>query len=134
MNLKLSNGTPGSKSGSKSLSEDSVESCFRAKGRLARRDERAYPAAVCKRGATQPDGLSRENPPGGGSFVWGLCWLSPYSPLRGCSGFAALAATKIPCRTTPRNFQSGSKPPPSHSEFVAGLSFVILALLLVGCK
>ena len=69
----------------KSLSENSVGSCFRAKGRMARRDERAYPPVVCKRGATQPDGLLRENPPGGGSFACGLHWLSPYSPLRGCA-------------------------------------------------
>ena len=46
---------------------------------MARRDERAYPPAVCKRGATRPDGLLRENPPGGESFACGRRWLGPYS-------------------------------------------------------
>ena len=64
---------------------------------------------VCDRGATKPDGLFRENPPGGGSFVCGLRWLGRHSPLRGCCGLAALAAAKIPRRRTPRNFQTGSQ-------------------------
>lgn len=34
----------------------------------------------CDRGATKPEGLLRENPPGGGSFACGLRWLGPYSP------------------------------------------------------
>src|SRR6266851_1445242 len=76
---------------------------------MARRDERAYPPAVCKRGATKPDGLLRENPPGGGSFARGPRWLVPYSPLRGCSELAALATAKIPRRRPPANFKTGSK-------------------------
>ncbi len=75
---------------------------------MARRDEGAYPSWVFDRGATKPDGLLRENPTGGGSFVRGLRWLGPYSPLRGCSDLAALAAAKIPRRSTPRSFQTGS--------------------------
>src|SRR5262245_21298432 len=46
---------------------------------------------------------------GGGSFGRGRRWLGPYSPLRGCSGVAALAATKIPRRGTPFNFKTGSQ-------------------------
>src|SRR3989441_11173447 len=76
---------------------------------MARRDERAYPPAVCDRGATKPDGLLPENPPGGGSFVRGRRWLVPYSPLRGCAELAALATAKIPRRSAPRSFQTGSK-------------------------
>ncbi len=34
--------------------------------------------------------------------------LFSYSPLRGCSGLAALATDKIPRRRTPRNFKTGS--------------------------
>src|SRR6266498_4898557 len=93
----------------KSLSENYVESCFRGKGWMARRDEGASPQWGCDRGATKPAGLVRENPPSGGSFACGQRWLGCYSPLRGCSGLAALAAAKIPRRRTPRNFQTGSK-------------------------
>src|SRR5713226_7720034 len=50
----------------------------------------------------------RENPSGGGSFVRGRRWLVPYSPLRGCSELAALATAKIPRRSAPRSFQTGS--------------------------
>src|SRR5260221_13524338 len=57
----------------------------------------------------KPDGLFRENPPGGGSFVRGRRWLVPYSPLRGCAELAALATAKIPRRSAPRSFQTGSK-------------------------
>ncbi len=91
-----------------SLIENSVRSCFRAKGCMARRNEGAYPPAVCDRGATKPGGPLLGNPPGGGPFVRSRRWLGRYSPLRGCAGLAALAATKIPRRRTPRNFQSGS--------------------------
>src|SRR6266436_5568001 len=59
-------------------------------------------------GATKPDGLFRENPPGGGSFVRGRRWLVPYSPLRGCAELAALATAKIARRSAPRSFQTGS--------------------------
>ncbi len=76
---------------------------------MARRDERAYPPGVCDRGATKPDGPFRENPPGGGSFGCGPRWLGRYSPLWGCSSLAALAATKIPRRRTPRNFKTRSQ-------------------------
>ena len=69
-------------------STNCVESCFRGKGRVARRDEGAYPEWVCNRGATKPGCLFRENPPGGGPFGCGLRWLGRHSPLRGCSGNA----------------------------------------------
>ena len=36
-------------------------------------------------------------------------WLDRHSPLRGCSGLAALAKAKIPRRRTPRNFQTRSE-------------------------
>src|SRR5688500_12089398 len=49
--------------------------------------------------------------PGSGSFVRGLCWLGPYSPLRGClcpcgSTLRASAAAKTPRRRTSRNFKT----------------------------
>ena len=94
--------------GPQSLSENSVGVLF-SKERLdgeARRGR--IPAEVSYRGATKPGGLFLENPPGGGSFVRGLRWLGRHSPLRGCSGLAALATAKIPRRRTPRNFQTGS--------------------------
>ena len=93
----------------KSLSENSKGPCFRGKGRMARRDEGAYPTAVCDRGATKPVGPFRENPAGDGSFGLGLRWLGRYSPLRGCAGLAALAQAKIPRRRASSNFQTGSK-------------------------
>src|SRR5438876_2551258 len=75
---------------------------------MARRDEGAYPPAVCDRGATKADGLLPENPPGGGSFARGRRWLVPYSPLRGCAELAALATAKIPRRRPPANLKTGS--------------------------
>src|SRR5436190_12182178 len=92
----------------KSLSENSEGCCFCGTGWMARRDEGEYPSWIFDRGATKPAGLFRENPPGGGSFVRGRRWLSPYSPLRGCADFAALATAKIPRRSTLPNFQKGS--------------------------
>src|SRR6267143_3972572 len=82
---------------------------------MARRDEggaaRGHHGATPKTFASRakPDGLFPENPPGGGSFVRGRRWLVPYSPLRGCSEFAALATAKIPRRSAPRSFQAGSE-------------------------
>ena len=93
-----------------SLFENYEGSCFRGKARMARRDEGGYPPAVSDRGATKPDVLFLENPPGGRSFACGLRWLGPYSPLRGCSALAALATGKIPGRRTRRSFQTGSPP------------------------
>src|SRR5438445_10790332 len=81
---------------------------------MARREDGAHPpagAAHGHHGATKPDGLLPENPPGGGSFARGRRWLVPYSPLRGCSELAALATTKIPRRRPPANFKTGSKEP-----------------------
>jgi len=65
-------------------------------------------AGIFDRRATKPGGQLRENPSGGGSFGRGLCWLGPYSPLRGCADLAALASAKIPRRSTPQYFQTGS--------------------------
>jgi len=48
-------------------------------------------------------------PSGGGSFVLVRRWLGRPSPLRGCTFLAALAKAKIPRRSTPCNFQTGSK-------------------------
>src|SRR5260221_8882761 len=87
-----------------SLFENSVGSCFRGKSRMARRDERAYPPAVCDRGATKPAGLFRENPPGGGAFVRDLRWLRPPTPLRGCAPPGPLAPAKNPARRSSRSF------------------------------
>jgi len=93
----------------KSLFENYTGCYFCAKGWMARRDEGEYPSWIFDRGATKPDGLWRKNPPGGGSFARGRCWLGHYSPLRGCAGLAALAAAKIPRRSASRSFQAGSK-------------------------
>src|SRR6266852_3466164 len=76
---------------------------------MARRDEGEYPWWIFDSGATKPDGLFPENPPGGGSFVRGRRWLVPYSPLRGCAELAAWATAKIPRRSAPRSFQTGSE-------------------------
>jgi hypothetical protein len=51
----------------------------------------------------------RENPSGGRSFGRSRRWLGTQSPLRGFSCLAASAAAKIPCRGTPRIFQTRSK-------------------------
>src|SRR5438445_8081939 len=76
-------------------------------------DEGTYPPAGAARGhhgATKPDGLLPENPPGGGSFARGRRWLVPYSPLRALrAAKAALATAKIPHRRPPANFKTGSK-------------------------
>src|SRR6266853_1802708 len=80
------------------------------------RDEGEYPWWIFDRGATKPDGLFPENPPGGGSFVRGQRWLVPYSPLRGCSELAAFATAKIPRLSAPRSFQTGSKPHATESR------------------
>ena len=69
----------------------------------------SIPSGVCDRRATKPAGPFRENPPGGGSFAGGPRWLDRHSPLRGCSGLAALATAKIPRRRTPLSFQTGSQ-------------------------
>src|SRR5882724_6701340 len=93
---------------------------------MARRDEGAYPPWVCDRGATKPDGLLPENPPGGGSFARGPRWLAPYSPLRGClvpvrKHLAVLATAKAPRRRLPANFKTGSKlRPAENSRFLRG--------------
>jgi len=92
-----------------SLSEKSDGPCFHKKGWMARRDEGAYPTAVCDRGATKPAGPFCENPPGDGSFGRVLRWLDRHSPLRGCSGLAASASPKIPRRMTHPIFQTGSQ-------------------------
>jgi hypothetical protein len=98
----------------KNLFENSMESCFRRNGRMARRDEGAYPSWICDREATKPDAHFRENPTGGGPFAWDLCWLGRQSPLWGyrcpCgSTLAALVPAKISRRRAPCNFQTGSK-------------------------
>ena len=67
------------------------------------------PAPVSRRGATNPAGLFRENPPGDRSFVRVQRCLGRYSPQWGCSNLSALATAKIPGRRTPRNFQTASR-------------------------
>jgi acetyl esterase/lipase len=64
-----------------------------------------------------------ENPPGGGSFARDQRWLGRYSPLRGCSGLAALATAKILRRSTPRSFQTGST---RHPLIFIGLFLILL--------
>ena len=81
---------------------------------MARRDEGEYPSWVFDRGATKPDGFLLENPPGGRSFGCGRRWLGRHSPLRGCSALAALPTSKIPRRSTSRNFQTGSRRDDAH--------------------
>src|ERR1043165_9474642 len=75
---------------------------------MARRDEGEYPSWVFDRGVTKLGGPASENPPGGGSFAFGLRWRGPYSPLRGCAARFASAKAKIPRRSSPPNFQTGS--------------------------
>ncbi len=75
------------------------ESCFRGKGWMARRDEVGYQQRAPTEEQRSQTAFSSETP-GGGSFVRGLRWLGRHSPLRGCSGLAALATAKIPRRRT----------------------------------
>ncbi len=86
--------------GAESLFGNYEGRCFRGKGRMAGATKENIPG-----GSSTED----ENPPGGGSFVRGRRWLVPYSPLRGCSELAALATAKIPRRSAPRSFQTGSQ-------------------------
>src|SRR6266568_6522896 len=80
----------------------------RDEGGAARGHHGATPKTFASRG--KPDGLFPENPPGGGSFVRGRRWLVPYSPLRALrAAKAALATAKIPRRSAPRSFQTGSE-------------------------
>ncbi len=74
-------------------------------GRRCARPPRATPKAFAS--WAKSEGLFRENPPGGGSFVRGRRWLVPYSPLRGCA--EPLATAKIPRRRPPANFKTGSE-------------------------
>ncbi len=46
---------------------------------------------------------------GGGSFVFVRRWLGRHSRLRGCTFLAVLAKAKIPRRSIPCNFQTGSE-------------------------
>ena len=71
---------------------------------MARRDEGGYPQWISDRGATKPDGLSRENPPGGGAFAFGLRWFVPYSPLRGCAEQSASPKNQNPQPQHPSQF------------------------------
>src|SRR5712671_5850385 len=50
---------------------------------------RSIPFRGLRPRSNEAKGLFRENPAGGGSFVWGLRWLGRYSPLQGCSYLAA---------------------------------------------
>jgi hypothetical protein len=81
---------------SQSLFENSAGRCFHAKGWMARRDEGEYPLWIFDRGVTKPDGLWRENPPGGGVFASRPRWLVPYSPLAGMLGTRRLACRQNP--------------------------------------
>ena len=115
-------GTPGTRICPKARNPESMlensEGCwFWGEGWMARRNEGEYPLWVFDRGATKPAGLIRENPPGGSSFVEGRCWLGhhPARAGRGCfdcqsgADLAALATAKIPRRSAPRSFQTGSQ-------------------------
>src|SRR6266478_6167986 len=93
----------------------------RDEGGAARGHHGATPKAFASR--AKPDGLFPENPPGGGSFVRGRRWLVPYSPLRALrAAKAALATAKIPRRSAPRSFQTGSMK-----------TLAIAAPLVLGC-
>src|SRR5260370_37824645 len=54
---------------------------WRDEGGAARGHHGATPKAFASR--AKPDGLLRENPPGGGSFVRGRRWFGRHRPLRG---------------------------------------------------
>jgi len=56
---------------------------WRDEGGAARGHHRATPKAFASR--AKRDGLFRENPPGGGSFVRGRRWFARHSPLRGAA-------------------------------------------------
>src|SRR6266478_5295480 len=94
----------------------------RDEGGAARGHHGATPKAFASR--AKPDGLFPENPPGGGSFVRGRRWLVPYSPLRGCAELAALATAKIPRRSAPRSFQTGSSFPYQRDPTTVRMRFL----------
>jgi len=94
--------------GFKSLSENSEGVLFCAPGSLARRDEGEYPLVGLRLRSNEAREPGTQNPPGGGPFDRGQRWLSRHSPLWGCSDLAALLTAKIPRRSTPPNFQTGS--------------------------
>src|SRR6266849_6425352 len=75
---------------------------WRDEGGSARGHHGATPKAFASR--AKPDGLFRESPPGGGSFVRGRRWLGRHSPLRGAArGHCALAAAKTSRRRSSRS-------------------------------
>src|SRR5882724_9384670 len=50
-----------------------------------------------------------------GDFGRGRRWPGRHSPLRGCSDLAALATAKIPSRSTPHSFKTGSEIKPRNT-------------------
>jgi len=79
---------------------------FLRKSCMARRNEGASPQRAVTEEQRSQTAFCTETPRGGGSFGCGLRWLGRYSPLRGCSGFAALAAAKIPRRRNLSEFSN----------------------------
>ena len=91
-----------------SLSENWEGFCFRGEGQMARRDEGGYPQRSLTEEQRRQMALPAKTLGAVRSFGARQRWLDRPSPLRGCSGLAALANAKTPHRRTPPNSQTGS--------------------------
>ncbi len=76
---------------------------------MARRDEGGYPQRSLTEEQRRQVGFPTKTLRAARSFGAGGRWLDRPSPLRGCSGLAALANPKIQHCRTPPNFQTGSQ-------------------------
>ena len=63
---------------------------------MAGRDEGEHPSRVFDWGATKPDSLLLENPPGGGAFEMRRCCRERQDPQRRCAAPSASPHFKIP--------------------------------------
>jgi len=114
--------------------------CFRAKGRMARRDEGAYPQrSVTEEQRSQTAFCPKTLRAAGLSPVAGVGSFLTAS-LRGCSELAALATAKIPRRRPPANFKTGSnslqwaRPPPAPPRNRGDRGGLILPLITANLR
>ncbi len=76
---------------------------------MARRDEGGHPQRSLTEEQRSQMALPVKTLRAARSFGARQRWLERPSPLRGCSGLAALVNAKIPHRRTPPNSQTGSQ-------------------------
>ena len=92
-----------------SLYENGEGACFRGNGLGTRREEGADPGWSVTDEQRRRRAVSPKTLRAAVLLDSGRRWLGPHSPLWGCSGLAAWAATRIPRRRSPPRFRSGSK-------------------------